>query len=76
MNLVGPFAKAQINAQMFATSLLFSSSCTETMKALNAMAKENKALTEKGDKAALTLNKLDENIFLEMMFSAPIVKDA
>ena len=76
MNFVGPFAKAQENAQKFGSSLLFVSSCTETIKVIQDMQIQNKTLEANGDKASLNLNKLDENLFLEVIFSQPIIKDA
>lgn len=76
MNFVGPFAQAQENAQKFGTSLLFASSCTETVKVIKDMEKENIVLKANGDKNGLTLNKVDTELFLEMMFSQVVIKDA
>jgi len=76
MNFVGPFAKAQENAQKFGSSLLFISSCTETIKVIQDMQIQNKTLEANGDKTSLNLNKMDENLFLEVIFSQPIIKDA
>lgn len=76
MNFVGPFAIAQENAQKFGTSLLFVSSCTETVKVIKDMEEQNIVLEANGDKNGLTLNKVDTELFLNMMFSQVVIKDA
>ncbi len=76
MNFVGPFAENQNNVQLFALNLIFSAACAETLKALGHMQGENAQLQGDGNKEALKLNKLDENLFLEIICSTPIEKDA
>ncbi len=76
MNFVGPFAQSEENARKFGTSLLFSSSCSETMKVVETMDKENKELAKKGDKLALNLNNADMNMFLDIMYKTPVELNA
>lgn len=76
MNFVGPFAESENNARAFGTQLLFASSCSETVKVIKDMHAQNEQFVATGDKANLDLNKMDEGLFLEMMFSGIIIKDA
>jgi len=76
MNFVGPFAQSQQNAQLFISNLIFATACSETLKAMGEMQGANSKLEAEGNKAALELNKLDENMFIEIMCSTPIEKDA
>ena len=75
MNFVGPFAEAQTRATIFLTSLLHTTACTKTIEALGDMAAENTKLAATGQTEALNLNKLDQNMLVELMFSSPVEKD-
>lgn len=75
MNFVGPFAEAQTRAALFLTSLLHTTACTKTIEALGDMAAENTKLAASGQIDALTLNKLDQEMLVELMFSSPVEKD-
>jgi len=75
MNFVGPFAQSQQNAQLFISNLIFATACSETIKALAEIQGANSKLKANGEKAALKLNKLDENLFIEIMCATPIEKD-
>jgi hypothetical protein len=76
MNFVGPFAENENNVQLFALNLIFSAACSETLKALGHMQEGNTRLQADGNEAALKLNKLDENFFIEIICATPIEKDA
>lgn len=76
MNFVGPFAQSQENARLFLANLIFATACSETVKAIQGMEGVNARLEAEGKKDALQANKQDENLFMDMMFVAPIEKEA
>ena len=76
MNFVGPFAENQTNIHLFISNLIFATACSETLKAKGEMQGANSKLEAEGNTDALELNKLDENMFIEIMCATPIEKDA
>ena len=82
---ITPFEASQLRARQFATSLLFNTAFTETLKVLDEMRLESKELlkgfkSSEGDKkeqykTAITNNIQDRKFLLETMFTQPLEKD-
>ncbi len=80
-----PFESTQLRARQFATSLLFNTAFTETLKVLEEMRGESLQLlkgfkSSEGDKkeqykTAITNNIQDRKFLLETMFTQPLEKD-
>lgn len=76
MNFVGPFAQSETNARLFATGLIHLNACNATIQMLSAIDEDNVKLEEKGEKEVLTINKLDQESFLELLFVNPIIENS
>jgi|TARA_B100000902_G_scaffold358211_1_gene373147 hypothetical protein len=76
MNFVGPFAQSEQNINLFLTGLIHLQACNATVEMLTAIDDDNVKLEAANESEALTINKLDQESFLELLFLNPILKDA
>ena len=76
MNFVGPFAQSEQNINLFLTGLIHLQACNATVEMLTAIDDDNVKLEAANESEALTVNKLDQESFLELLFLNPILKDA
>lgn len=76
MNFVGPFAQAHTNANLFYSGLAHLCACDATVKMLLNIDEDNIKLEAAGESEALTINKLDQVNFMDLLFTNPVIKDA